>query len=256
LRLPLVSTKHNDDPFRAGPFRHLERVLVRRARMVIAITEALRGFLVDRVGLPAAKVVTVPYGLDELPAGWGPNPPLELPSGARVLLACARLVEQKGLDTAVRALPDVLSNHPDAVLVIAGEGPERARLEALMASLGVTGSIRLLGRAGDVASLYRRAELLVHPARWEGFGLVLLEAMLAGLPIAASRVSSVPEIVLDGETGVLVPPDDPGALTAALDRLLADDALRRRLGEAGQRRARTAFTVARMARRTAEVYGR
>src|SRR5581483_5660276 len=84
---PLVSTKHNDDRFRAGAFRHLERLLTLRASRVIAITDSLRRFLVGRVGLPERKVEVVRYGLDGLPSAWGPNPEVELPAGARVLLA-------------------------------------------------------------------------------------------------------------------------------------------------------------------------
>jgi glycosyltransferase involved in cell wall biosynthesis len=243
-RARLVSTKHNDDPFRAGPFRVVERLLARRAERVICITEALRRFNAERVGLQARKLVVVHYGLDEPPRAWGETL-LELPEGPLVA-AVARLVPQKGLDVAVRALAGV-----DATLVVLGEGPERARLEALARVLGTR--LLLPGRVGDVAAVLRRADVLVHPARWEGFGLALLEAMLCGLPVVATSVSSIPEIVADGETGLLVPPDDPAALRAALERVLADPA---GLGEAGRRRARQEFSVERMARRTVDVYER
>ena len=252
LRLPLVSTKHNDDPFRAGPFRYVERLLARRARRIVAITESLARFNAERVGIPRAKLVVVHYGLDAPPARWADNPPLTLPEGGtRVLLALGRLVPQKGLDVAVRALPEVRRTHPDAVLVIAGEGPERHALENLAAELGVGDALFLPGRAGDVAALLERAELLVHPSRWEGFGLVLLEAMLASVPVVATRVSSIPEIVVDGETGVLVPAEDPQALAAALVRVLDDPGT---LGAAGRARALEQFSADAMARRTAAVY--
>jgi glycosyltransferase involved in cell wall biosynthesis len=251
-RARLVSTKHNDDPFRAGPFRFAERALTRRASRVIAITEALRQFCVERVGLPAAKVEVVHYGLDAPPAAWGPNPALALPGGARLLLCVSRLEPQKGIDTALRALTQLPA---ETVLVVLGEGPQRAELEALARSLGVAERTRFPGRVGDVAALLREAELLVHPARWEGFGLAILEAMLCGLPVVASRVSSLPELVADGETGILVPPDDPDALATALGILLEDRAQATQMAEAGRRRAREQFSVARMARRTAEIYG-
>ncbi|MFN2627202.1 MAG: glycosyltransferase family 4 protein [Gaiellaceae bacterium] len=239
----LVSTKHNDDPFRTGPFRHVERALCRAADSIVAITESLRRFTVEQVGVPAEKVTVVHYGLDDPPAAWGENPPDPVPGDARVLLAIARLVPQKGLDVAVQALAAVRERHPAAVLVVLGEGPERPRL----AGEGVY----LLGRVPDVAAWLGRAELLVHPARWEGFGLALLEAMLAGLPVVGTRVSSVPEIVVDGETGLLVPPDDPAALAAAILRVLEDPAT---LGAAGLARARAEFSVEQMARRTLDVY--
>jgi glycosyltransferase involved in cell wall biosynthesis len=247
----LVSTKHNDDPFRLGPFRHVERLLARRAARVITITEALRRFTVERVGIPAGKVTTIHYGLDDLPRRWADNPTVTLPAGARVLLAVARLTEQKGVDVAVRALALVRDRHPGAVLVVLGEGPARPELERVAG-----GGVYLLGRVGDVAAWYRRADVLVHPARWEGFGLALLEAMLAALPVVATRVSSIPEILVDGETGVLVPANDADALAAALDRLLADETLRAAYGEAGLRRARAEFSVERMARQTLQVYER
>lgn len=251
LRVPLVSTKHNDDPFRSGPFRYVERLLSRRARRVIAITESLARFNRERVGLPKEKLVVVHYGLDDAPAPWGENPSLELPADARVLLALGRLVPQKGLDLAVRALPAIRRSHPTAVLVVAGEGPERPALERLAAEVGVADAVFLPGRAGDVAALLARAELLVHPSRWEGFGLVLLEAMLAARPVVATAVSSIPEIVVDGETGVLVPPEDSDALAEAIVRVLDDPGS---LGAAGRARALAEFSAGGMARRTAAVY--
>jgi glycosyltransferase involved in cell wall biosynthesis len=241
-RATLVSTKHNDDPFRSGPFSYAERLLTRRAAKVICITESLSRFNRERVGLPAEKLAVVHYGLDESPPAWAPGE-LELPEG-KIVVAIARLAPQKGLDVAVEAMAGL-----DATLVVLGEGPERERLEVQARANGVR--LLLPGRVGDVASVLRRSDALVHPARWEGFGLALLEAMLAGLPVVATRVSSIPEIVADGETGVLVPPDDPAALRAALERVLADPG---DLGAAGLARAHSEFSVANMAERTLEVY--
>jgi glycosyltransferase involved in cell wall biosynthesis len=248
-RARLVSTKHNDDPFRAGAFRYVERGLARLADRIVAITDSLRRFTVERVGIPAAKVEMIHYGLDAPPQPWGENPPGPVPADATVLVAVCRLVEQKGIDVALRALPGV----PDAWLVVLGEGPERPALESLARKLGVDGRVYLPGRVPDVAAWLRRAFVLVHPARWEGFGLALLEAMLSGIPVVATRVSSVPEVVVDGETGVLVPPDDPGALADGIRRALA---ARDRLGRGGLARAHAEFSVERMARRTLALYER
>jgi glycosyltransferase involved in cell wall biosynthesis len=247
----LVSTKHNDDPFRAGVFRFVERVLARRASKVIAITDALARFQVERVGLSADKLEVIHYGLDELPQRWGSNPQDDVPSDARVLLAVCRLEPQKGLDVAVRALRDIRARHPKAELVVLGEGPQRSALVQLAGELQVP--LHLPGRVPDVAAWLRRAELLVHPARWEGFGLALLEAMLASKPVVATRVSSIPEIVADGETGLLVGPDDAAALAAAVTRVLDDPGS---YGEQGRRRAQSEFSVARMTDRTLALYER
>jgi glycosyltransferase involved in cell wall biosynthesis len=246
----LVATKHNDDPFRAGPFRLVERALTRRASRVIAITHALRRFCVDRVGLPEAKVEVVHYGLDAIPAWRDDAAP---PPAGRLVLVVGRLTEQKGIDVAIRALAEL----PDDVrLAVLGEGPERSRLESLARELGVTERVLLPGRVGDVAAWLRAAELVLHPVRWEGFGLAVLEAMLAGRAVVASAVSAVPELVLDGETGMLVPPNDPVALAAATAGLLANPEVAASMGAAGLRRAQTEFSVARMADATLDVYGR
>jgi glycosyltransferase involved in cell wall biosynthesis len=243
----LVSTKHNDDPFRVGPFRFVERGLSRLTDRVVTITDALHRFTVDRVGVPAQKVETIHYGLDDVPDAWGVNPPDDVPADARVLLAVARLTEQKGIDVAIRALSQLPA---DTVLVVLGEGPERAALLRLARDLGVESRVFLLGRVPDVAAWLGRATVLVHPARWEGFGLGVLEAMLAGLPVVATNVSALPELIVDGETGVLVEPDHAeafaGGVALALDRP--------QLGAAGLARARSHFSVGRMADRTAALY--
>jgi glycosyltransferase involved in cell wall biosynthesis len=243
----LVSTKHNDDPFRSGAFRYVERGLSRLADRVVTITDSLRRFTIAEVGVPASKLETIHYGLDELPEAWGENEPDVVPPGARVLLAVGRLTRQKGVDVAVRALPSLPG---DTVLVVLGEGPERVELERLAHSLDVDRRVFLLGRVPDVAAWLRRAAVLVHPARWEGFGLAVLEAMLAGLPVVATSVSSLPELVVAGTTGLLVPPDDAVALAEATARALECPDL----GVAGRGRACREFSVARMADRTAALY--
>lgn len=243
----LVSTKHNDDPFRVGPFRFVERGLSRLTDRIVTITDALHRFTVDRVGVPADKVETIHYGLDGVPDAWGVNPPDDVPAGARVLLAVARLTNQKGIDVAIRALAQLPD---DTVLVVLGDGPERGALLRLARELGLESRVFLLGRVPDVAAWLGRATVLVHPARWEGFGLSVLEAMLAGLPVVATNVSALPELIVDGETGVLVGPDDADALARGIVRGLEQP----QLGAGGLERARSTFSVGRMADRTAALY--
>jgi glycosyltransferase involved in cell wall biosynthesis len=243
----LVSTKHNDDPFRTGAFRFVERGLARLADRVVTISDSLHRFTVERVGVPAGKVETIHYGLDEPPRAWGTNPSDDVPENARIVLSVSRLTQQKGIDIAVQALSFLPE---DVVLVVLGEGPERELLDELAREHVVESRVFLPGRVPDVAAWLRRASVYVQPARWEGFGLAVLEAMVCGLPVVATNVSSLPELVADGKTGVLVPADDAAALARGIERALAEPSL----GPAGLERARREFSVAKMADRTVALY--
>ncbi len=208
-----------------------------------------------RAGLPPGKILTIHYGLDELPAAHSELQPgdLGIPSDAPVVLAIGRLTAQKDHPTLLRAFARVRRQHPSAVLVILGIGPLEAETRGLVTELRLDDAVLLPGRL-EIRDWLERAHVFVHTSRWEGFGLVLLEAMLAELPIVATRVSAVPEVVADGVTGFLFEPGDEAGIGAALGRLLADPARARELGTAGLTRARTQFSVARMADRTAAVY--
>ena len=249
-----VSTRHNDDRYLLGPFRYVDRVFALRTRRLIAISEAVRRFL-ERAGHSAAKLQTIPYGLDELPVGasaLGPEA-AGIPADAPLFLAVGRLIAQKDHATLLRAFADVQARHPEARLAVLGSGPLEAATRSLVRELELHDSVVLPGRQ-EPRDWLERADVFVHTSRWEGFGIVLLEAMLASLPVVATSVSAVPEIVLDGETGILVREGDVEALAAALAELLADRERARRLGVAGLNRARSEFSVARMTEQTIGVY--
>ena len=252
--VPLVSSRHNDDRYLLGPFRYVDRAFSRRARKIIAISEAVRGFL-ERAGLPRDKLVTVHYGLDSLPPAPSEVTPLELGIGPDVplLLAIGRLIPQKDHATLLRAFAAVRVDHPDAVLAILGSGPLEEETRRLASDLHLDDGLLLPGRL-ETRDWLERADVFVHTSLWEGFGIVLLEAMIAGLPVVATRVSAVPEIVVDGRTGALVDPGDATALSAALSDLIDHPGRARKLGREGNERARIAFSVARMADSTMEVY--
>jgi glycogen(starch) synthase len=154
------------------------------------------------------------------------------------LLVVGRLRIRKGVDVLLAALPELLRRHPGARLVVAGDGEHRTALQGAAAALGLEGAVTFLGRVGGerVRALLPGAAALVVPSIYEGMPLVVLEAMAAAVPVVASRVSGIPEVVMDGETGWLVAPEDPPALAAALAALLADPQAARRRGAAGRRR--------------------
>lgn len=174
------------------------------------------------------------------------------------LLAIGRHVHEKGFDVLVEAVSR-LDGTPAAGLdlLVAGDGPERAALERAVAQRGLAGRVRFVGRADrpTAAALFRGATAFVLPSRHEPFGIVNLEAMAAGRPVVATAVGGVPEVVADGVTGVLVPPEDPEALAGALARVAADPAAAAAMGAAGAARAR-AFDWADVTDRYNEVYRR
>ncbi len=243
----LVSSKHNHDPFRTGRLYGLgERIASRRSDATIAISSSLAEFT-NRHG--GSRAFVVPYGLR------APDvPPTRNGGDGRTLLAVARLEEQKGIDVLLEAFAVVAGEAGDCRLLVAGDGGDRQRLERRSQRLGLESRVRFLGWRTDVGRLMDEADVLVHPARWEGFGLVLLEAMRAGLPVVATDVGAIPEVVKDGETGILVPPENPAAFAAATLTLVRDPCLCHRLGQAAFARLKAEFSSARMARRTVAVY--
>ena len=162
----------------------------------------------------------------------------------RVLGSAARLVDHKGLDTLIRALPLVR----DARLVVWGEGRERRPLGELAARLGVADRVDLPGRVENAAGRMVELDLFVLPSRVEPFGRVFAEAMVARVPVIGTRTGGIPEVVKHGETGLLVEPDDPVALAAAINELLDDPERRASMGERGRAHVLEHFTEARMTR--------
>jgi glycosyltransferase involved in cell wall biosynthesis len=253
---PFLSTRHNDDRYLLGPFRFVDRGFARKARALVAISDAVRRFLVA-VGHPAAKIETIHYGLDRAPETASEVTPAEagVPDGAPLVLAAGRLTAQKDHATLLRAFAEARKERNGSFLAILGIGPLEAETRALVAELGLDEAVVLPGRL-EVRDWLARASVFAHSSRWEGFGIVLLEAMLAGLPVAATRVSAIPEIVSDGETGLLVEPGDWRALGRALAGLLTEPERAAAMGAAGRARAGQEFSVARMAERTAALYAR
>jgi glycosyltransferase involved in cell wall biosynthesis len=169
------------------------------------------------------------------------------------IIAVGRLKAPKDFLTLVRAagmLPE------GAETLIVGEGPDRPRLEQEIRALGVAERVRLLGERYDVPKLLADADVFVLSSASEGMPVSVLEAMAAGLPVVSSHVGGVPELVVDGETGILVRPGDASALAAALSSLIADPAERRRLGAAGRARAEERFDLEPFRRAHVELYSR
>ena len=255
-RRPFVSTRHNDDRYLLGPFRYVDRSFMHGAARIIAISDAVRDFHI-RAGFEPDRIETIHYGLDELPSPSSEPTPGDagIPPGAPLVLAVGRLIEQKDHATLLDAFAIVRRAHPDARLAILGWGPLEAETNRRLRALGLEDSVVLPGRV-EPRDWLLRADVFAHTSLWEGFGIVLLEAMLARLPVVATRVSAVPEIVVDGGTGLLASPGDAAVIARAIDSLLADPARRAALGDAGERRVHEEFSVRRMTDLTLGVYER
>lgn len=263
-RVPtLVSSRHNDNAFRRRqPWRALNARLWRMADAGIAISQAVADFVVEVEGAPRDKLRVIHYGLKRTASRDADRQrvrrelrrELGLEDSQPVVVMACRLVEQKGVSDALQAFAGTRADFPQARLLIAGDGPLRGRLQDEAAQAGLTGSARFLGWREDVPQLLAAGDVFLMPSLWEGFGLVLLEAMAQGLPVVASRVSAIPEIVAEGETGLLAPARDVPALCDALLSLLRDPALARRMGQQGRQRLEACFAEERMVQETIALY--
>lgn len=210
----------------------LERINARRAPLVITTSDYCRRSIQHHYGVPAERIRLVPEGIDL--AAWPPPPPR---GAGQTILCVARQYPRKHIADLIRAFAQVRQHLPAAELVIIGDGPEHNNLRALAAELNLGSTCRLLGAVADdneVKAWYYRADLFCLPSVQEGFGIVFLEAMAAGLPVVATTAAAIPEVVPHGEAGLLAPPGDVPALAAALTTLLADPALRQRYGAFGR----------------------
>lgn len=213
------------------------------------------------LGRPAAAQRVRPVALGTTPSHFRPGvDPRAVRErygldGGPWLLTVARLEWHKGIDTVLRALGEVRRAHPGARYAVAGEGPRRAQFEALARGLGLADAVRFLGHVPDaeLPALYNAADLYLgvsrrHELLVEGFGIALVEASACGLAVVGGRSGGVAEAVRDGETGLLVDAEAPGAVAAVVVRLLGDEALRRRMGAAGRRAVETYYNWDRVAR--------
>lgn len=239
LRRPaLVNTCHNMGA-RLGNrrLRGLYSWSLRHTARVALVGQQVRDSLVSLGVVPQEKADVVLNGVPTDRTSGSRRDArarLGLPTDARVLGCVGRLVELKRHRLLIDAMPDLLIRHPDLHAVIVGEGPLEAALRARIAELGLDGRVLLTGARNDVPDLLPAFDVFVLPSRTEGLSIALLEACAAGLAIVATDVGGNGEIVHDGDTGRLVPSDDPAALAQALDELLGDDAGRQRFGQAAR----------------------
>ena len=260
----LVATIHNYPPRARGmrPQRARDRWAVgqvlRGAARLITVSDGLRHDLLSLYPGLASKAVTISNGI-ELAARVSRSPrevreELGIPQEGPLVGMVARLAPQKGVREFMRACAEVAARWPEAHFVLAGDGPLRGVARSLRDELGLAGRLELPGEVQSARELISALDVLVVASTSEGSSLAAMEAMAEEKPVVATRVGGVPEVVAEGETGVLVEAGDSGALAGAIDEMLRDPARARELGERGRRRAAERFDVKQMLERTQQVY--
>jgi glycosyltransferase involved in cell wall biosynthesis len=259
---PWITSVHDmhdaHDNWSGRPWMPLVRRLWAGADRIIAISEAVKSWLVREQAIPAAQVSVVHYGIDvsrftsathDLRCAWGfTYEPL--------VGSIGRLEPRKGHDHLIRAMVSVRRHVPRAALVIAGHDPGRYRsaLERLIGDLGLQEAVRLVGFESDVPAFLAAVDVFAFASHSEGFGQVIVEAMAAAKPVVANRMAPLTEIVLDGESGILITPGDPERLAEAVVRLLENREEARQMGRRGRARVEDLFSSDTMSTRTVQIY--
>jgi glycosyltransferase involved in cell wall biosynthesis len=268
--LPVVITEH--DPFELSGFKgYLKRKLTRNVEIVITVSEANNRAMENIFPALADRTITIHNGID---VTWFESQLLSFSEGKikefrektfgvgggsssseKVILSVAELHERKGLKHLIKAMPAILEGCKEgAKLVLVGTGPAQADLEELAVKEGIIDNVLFLGFKKDVPHLMAASDIFVLPSEKEAFGLVLLEAAIAGLPIVASNVGGIPEVIEDGVNGILVPPAISGRLAGAILEIFNNNFKRKGYIEEGYKRVKSRFSAKVMAEKTGIVY--
>ena len=243
--------------------RWLARIRYRPFQAVIAISTAIRELLATRMGVAEDRLHRVVSAVDsrrfrpregdaaskrELANQLGVSPE------RRLIGMVAQSIERKGHAELFAAMNQLGQGCDDVALICFGQGPQQAALAQRVKTMGLEGRVYFAGFRDDMERWLPLLDLVVHPAHAEGLGVALLEAHACGIPVIGSAVGGIPEVVADGETGLLVPPGDPQALGAALSKLLTDELTRERMGNAARQRVEAYFSIQAMVNGNLAVY--
>jgi glycosyltransferase involved in cell wall biosynthesis len=252
-----VVTRRMDYSVKKGPMTRL--LYLQSVDAVVAISAGVRAALLA-ADVPAARIWLIPSGVDT--SRFAANPAARaqvrclygVGAHQTLVLSIGALAERKGHRTLLQAAHQLKVQGIQLRYLVCGEGPLRAALQAEAQALGLEADVCFAGFCPAIPDYLAAADLFVHVPLWEGLGVAVIEAHAAGLPVVASRVGGISDLIADRMTGLLVPPQDPPALAAALSRLVQDPLWASTLGRAGQEQARSRFDVSAMAQANETLY--
>lgn len=255
----VISTIHSIDPEKPLPHVLLDQITAPLVSRFVAVCEAAKNARVSREKLDPRRIDVVPIGL----------PPRSIPRDQRdeiraelgvasdatpVVGILANLREMKGHRDVIEALPAILERLPQTVFLFAGRDDSQGQVEKLARARGVAHAIRFLGYYRDTARLLAAMDLFMLPSTWEGLPVSILEAIHAGVPVIATRVGGIPEIIRDGREGLLIEPRRPDQIAGAVIRLTENWPLRAEISRAADLRAQTVFSLSSMTSRMEAIY--
>jgi len=256
LGIPLVATCHNwtNDNRNLKLYARADRAVLRRFEHVAAVSAGVERSLAD-AGVPPRRISVIGNGVPvEAIASAAPTLGTLAGGGAQLVGAVGRLVESKGFDVLLRAIPEVIAAEPMTKFVIVGDGPERERLETMAAGLGVREHVVFTGVRGDMPGIYRSLRQFVLPSFNEGMPMSVLEAMAASAPVVATRVGALPELIGQAQAGTLVAPGDSNDLAQAILRLLREPERADAMGRNGYAWVRDRYSSRAMAQTYLKLY--
>jgi glycosyltransferase involved in cell wall biosynthesis len=247
--VPLVSTCHTwyDNDLTVSLYGAADRFILRNYAAIVAVSEDVKQRLL-KAGVRKEKIHIVRNGIDLRPFDNATPSLREIssPDNAPIVGLIGRLATEKGVDIFLRAAARVLTELPATNFIVVGEGPDREQLELLVDELKIRNNVFMLGRRDDMPSVYASLDIMVSASRREGLPMAILEGMASSRPVVATAVGAVPDVVVDGRTGVLVPPENVEALASEIVTLLNNRTQRENLGAAAKRLIEEEFSAERM----------
>ncbi len=257
--VPLVATVHGKNYFWEKARRRWAYRIVSGSARMVAVSEDLKRFIVEKIGIPDSRVHVIYNGVDESLGGESFDVPavkreLGLPPNELVVGIVGNLYPVKGHTYLLQAIPQILKSCPNTTFLFIGRGELEVALKAQAKELGIEAKVRFLGLRQDILRLLSIMDVFAMPSLSEGLSIALLEAMSAGKPVVVTNVGGNPELVVDGETGILVPAKDPNALASAVTECLTNRERAERFGESGRRRWNQCFSLSIMVAKYQELY--